>query len=72
MKIEVKAYAKINLLLDIVSTRKDGYHDLFMILSALKKEKVKKLLFPVILTEYLLMKKILLINPLWSFLNRNI
>lgn len=34
MKIEVKAYAKINLLLDIVSTRKDGYHDLFMIMQS--------------------------------------
>lgn len=34
MKIEVKAYAKINLLLDIVATRKDGYHDLFMIMQS--------------------------------------
>lgn len=34
MKIEVKAYAKINLLLDIVATRKDSYHDLFMIMQS--------------------------------------
>lgn len=34
MKISVKAYAKINLMLDIVSTRTDGYHDLFMIMQS--------------------------------------
>lgn len=34
MKIEVKAYAKINLMLDIVSKRKDEYHDLFMIMQS--------------------------------------
>ena len=34
MKIKVKAYAKINLMLDIVSTRNDGYHDLFMIMQS--------------------------------------
>ena len=34
MIIKVKAYAKINLLLDIVSTRTDGYHDLFMIMQS--------------------------------------
>ncbi|MCH5320454.1 MAG: 4-(cytidine 5'-diphospho)-2-C-methyl-D-erythritol kinase [Eubacterium sp.] len=32
MEIKVKAYAKINLMLDIVATRTDGYHDLFMIM----------------------------------------
>lgn len=35
MKIEVKAYAKINLMLDIVSTRTDSYHDLFMIMQSI-------------------------------------
>ena len=35
MKIKVKAYAKINLMLDIVSTRNDGYHDLFMIMQSI-------------------------------------
>lgn len=35
MEIKVKAYAKINLLLDIVSTRTDGYHDLFMIMQSI-------------------------------------
>lgn len=35
MKIEVRAYAKINLMLDIVSTRKDSYHDLFMIMQSI-------------------------------------
>jgi 4-diphosphocytidyl-2-C-methyl-D-erythritol kinase len=34
MKIRVKAFAKINLMLDIVSTRTDGYHDLFMIMQS--------------------------------------
>lgn len=34
MKIKVKAFAKINLLLDIVATRTDGYHDLFMIMQS--------------------------------------
>lgn len=34
MKIKIKAFAKINLLLDIVSTRTDGYHDLFMIMQS--------------------------------------
>lgn len=48
MKIEVKAYAKINLLLDIVSTRPDKYHDLFMIMQSvgiydtITVEKTKK------------------------------
>ncbi|MGN1203235.1 MAG: 4-(cytidine 5'-diphospho)-2-C-methyl-D-erythritol kinase, partial [Eubacterium sp.] len=32
---KVKAYAKINLLLDIVATRTDGYHDLFMIMQSI-------------------------------------
>ena len=31
MVVKVKAYAKINLMLDIVNRRNDGYHDLFMI-----------------------------------------
>ena len=35
MKIKVKAYAKINLMLDIVSTRNDSYHDLFMIMQSI-------------------------------------
>lgn len=34
MKIKVKAYAKINLLLDIVSRMSNGYHDLFMIMQS--------------------------------------
>lgn len=34
MRVEVKAYAKINLMLDIVATRTDGYHDLFMIMQS--------------------------------------
>lgn len=34
MKVIVKAYAKINLMLDIVSRRNDGYHDLFMIMQS--------------------------------------
>ncbi len=34
MKITVKAYAKINLMLDILSTLPSGYHDLFMIMQS--------------------------------------
>ena len=34
MKVTVKAYAKINLLLDICAKRRDGYHDLFMIMQS--------------------------------------
>lgn len=35
MEIKVKAFAKINLMLDIVATRTDGYHDLFMIMQSI-------------------------------------
>lgn len=35
MEIKVNAYAKINLMLDIVNTRTDGYHDLFMIMQSI-------------------------------------
>lgn len=34
MKVTVKAYAKINLLLDILSTLPDGYHDLYMLMQS--------------------------------------
>ena len=34
MKLTVKAYAKINLLLDILGSRPDGYHELFMIMQS--------------------------------------
>ncbi len=34
MQVTVKAYAKINLMLDILSTLPDGYHDLFMIMQS--------------------------------------
>ena len=34
MKIKVKAYAKINLLLDILSTLPNGFHDLFMLMQS--------------------------------------
>lgn len=34
MKIKINAYAKINLMLDIVAKRTDGYHDLFMIMQS--------------------------------------
>lgn len=34
MKVTVKAYAKINLMLDILSALPDGYHDLFMIMQS--------------------------------------
>ncbi|MGN0521221.1 MAG: 4-(cytidine 5'-diphospho)-2-C-methyl-D-erythritol kinase, partial [Eubacterium sp.] len=35
MEIKVKAYAKINLMLDIIDKRTDGYHDLFMIMQSI-------------------------------------
>lgn len=35
MEVKVKAYAKINLMLDIVAQRIDGYHDLFMIMQSI-------------------------------------
>ena len=35
MKVKVKAYAKINLMLDICAKRNDGYHDLFMIMQSI-------------------------------------
>lgn len=35
IKVKVKAYAKINLMLDIVAGRTDGYHDLFMIMQSI-------------------------------------
>lgn len=34
MKVKLNAYAKINLMLDIISKRTDGYHDLFMIMQS--------------------------------------
>lgn len=34
MKIKIKAYAKINLMLDILSLLENGYHDLFMIMQS--------------------------------------
>lgn len=34
MQVKVKAYAKINLMLDIINRRNDGYHDLFMIMQS--------------------------------------
>ncbi len=34
MKVTVKAYAKINLMLDILSRLESGYHDLFMIMQS--------------------------------------
>ncbi len=41
--IKVKAYAKINLLLNIVSKRKDNYHDLFMIMQSIDLYDLVKL-----------------------------
>ncbi len=35
MKVKINAYAKINLMLDICAKRKDGYHDLFMIMQSI-------------------------------------
>ncbi len=35
MTVKVKAYAKLNLMLDILSTLKNGYHDLFMVMQSI-------------------------------------
>lgn len=35
MEIKIKAYAKINLMLDIINKRTDNYHDLFMIMQSI-------------------------------------
>lgn len=35
MEVAIKAYAKINLMLDIINRRNDGYHDLFMIMQSI-------------------------------------
>lgn len=35
MEVKVKAFAKINLMLDIINRRPDGYHDLFMIMQSI-------------------------------------
>lgn len=35
MEVKVKAYAKINLMLDIINKRNDNYHDLFMIMQSI-------------------------------------
>ncbi len=35
MEVKVNAYAKINLMLDIIYQRTDGYHDLFMIMQSI-------------------------------------
>lgn len=51
MIVKVKAYAKINLMLDIIRKRRDGYHDLFMIMQSvgvfdtvvLERNKSKKI-----------------------------
>ncbi len=40
MKITVKAYAKINLMLDILSRLENGYHDLFMIMQSISLHDV--------------------------------
>lgn len=34
MEVKINAYAKINLMLDIIAKRTDGYHDLFMIMQS--------------------------------------
>lgn len=35
MEVKVNGYAKINLMLDIINKRTDGYHDLFMIMQSI-------------------------------------
>lgn len=35
MEVKINAYAKINLMLDIICQRTDGYHDLFMIMQSI-------------------------------------
>lgn len=40
MKVKVNAYAKINLMLDIIERRTDGYHDLFMIMQSVSTHDI--------------------------------
>ena len=40
MEIKVSAYAKINLMLDIIAKRTDGYHDLFMIMQSVSTHDI--------------------------------
>ena len=40
MKITLKAYAKINLMLDILSRLENGYHDLYMIMQSVSLHDV--------------------------------
>lgn len=35
MEVKIKAYAKINLMLDIINKRTDNYHDLFMVMQSI-------------------------------------
>ena len=59
MKIKVKAYAKINLMLDIVAQRKDGYHDLFMIMQSVG-------LYDTVTVEKIKGKKIILLDDIFT------
>ncbi len=40
MEVKINAYAKINLMLDIINKRTDGYHDLFMIMQSVSAHDV--------------------------------
>lgn len=78
MSVKVKAYAKINLMLDIISTRKDGYHDLFMIMQSINlydtvtisETKSKKITITCNIDDILLMKRILHTRRLTHFLKQ--
>ena len=40
MEVKVNAYAKINLMLDIIAKRTDSYHDLFMIMQSVSTHDI--------------------------------
>lgn len=40
MEVKVNAYAKINLMLDIIAKRTDSYHDLFMVMQSVSTHDI--------------------------------
>lgn len=67
--MKVRAYAKVNLALDVVRKRADGYHDLEMVMAPITLhdlfifiELIKELKLHQIVIVCLLMKKILCIK----------
>ena len=41
--MKIRAYAKVNLALDVVRKREDGYHDLEMIMAPITFQQIKEI-----------------------------